>query len=193
MLTNRCGMAGVGAPVVEPEESTVVPSAVAGIGLAAGVSTLKKEIACGLRSSASAKSSRCKFSTTFPVESRTTTRTRTRLTRTRNVAGESWVATSAVFCSCGAGGAGAGLDGPAVCVCAFDWPEFADAESWPLQRRAKANPQAERRLVHFSRLLMWLGRTYLPLCRIGPRATIFDLHRNTPRWVSAWRFTGENI
>src|SRR5215813_7372123 len=162
MLTKRCGTAGAGVPGVEPEESPVVLSAaVTGIGLAAGVSMLKKEITWGLRLSVSAKSSLCRFWTTLPVESRTTTRTRTRLTRTRKVAGVSWVATSAAFWSWEGGGAGAVFVGGAGCV----WLELEAGESCPLQRRAKASPQVARRVIRFSRHWMWLGRTYLPLFR----------------------------
>ena len=119
-----------------------------------------------MRSSERAKSSRCRFSTTLPCASRTTTLTSTRLTRTLNVAGVSRVSTSAAFVSCGGGGAG--VAGCAGAFCA----DTGSAQNMATQKREVIN----------------LVRLYTSVCRANllsakeaqPRFN-FGLHRDAPQ------------
>src|SRR5580693_9024473 len=105
--TKRCGSAPgftADASGAASAEVVVVAGAAGGMAWESGVSTLKLEITCGLRLSATAKSSFFKLGTTLPWASRTTTRTSTRLTRTLKVAGVSWVETSEELLAAGAAG-----------------------------------------------------------------------------------------
>src|SRR5258708_29112328 len=137
--TNRWGKAAIaaGSPGT-PSSAFGAAGVVVGATLwDSGDSVLNVEITCALRLSEIRKSSFFRLVTTFPVLSRTTTRTKTRFTRTRNVGAVSRVETSeASLAGACAAGVCASLLGGGSWACT--WQAAKNTTKKPFSKREDA-------------------------------------------------------